>query len=858
MNAATLISVQDNQSTASEHRITLAGGEWSLWKWVVVRGAGFPSSQVLNLAAPSSTVALDELFHAEEQWLAVKTDALQLLSQELDNLRAKGLWQDRDRRTPLMKALKLLSKGKVPELGDQFPGLSESLARMRLAALRRNDAERHLQTTFASDQEKISRSIVHVARDRRFREAVTWQNRYAVHSGIHPLIQNSLDKRSNASKHRQHEEMVASYLQRYCVKNDTIGFFGPVGWALLTPQPKAINAATSPEIVAERNLYLEVWCVEAVAQAINQLHGIKRWLSPRLCPFVCVEQDGLHIASKGGISLPEYQLAILRACDGRHAACTIASQAAQHWPELKDEQDVYDFLEVMESSGLLMWALDVPMQLRPEKSLREQLLQIQDESLRTRALGMLAQLENKTEAVRRAAGDPERLDSSLSDLEDTFKQLTGREAVRSHGQTYAARTLVYEDCRRALDLELGQDILSTLGPPLTLMLASARWFTHEAEARAREAFDLIYDQLCAANNGCEVDLLSFIEASRPLIFDKERGLAPPITSLFQQKWATLLQLPRDERRVHYRSEQLRDRVQQVFHAVRPGWRLARYHSPDLLISASSPEAICQGDYLFVMGELHLAMNTVGQNLFIAQHPSPDELQAAARHDIPGPAFVSIVSKASTYLTSARLMPALLCEKDYRLHYDSDWPDDRPAPLLRGGNLVVIREQGRLFVTARDASCRFDLLDVMAELLGVAISDGFRMLAPQLHSPRITIDRLVVSRECWTVPVAQAEFAHEKSSLARFKTVRRWASSLRLPRFLFVKFPSEDKPFYLDLESPVYIDIFCRLVRQAMVNQSEMLMTVTEMLPAHGQIWLPDYAGETYTSELRMVALDLAS
>jgi hypothetical protein len=25
--------------------------------------------------------------------------------------------------------------------------------------------------------------------------------------------------------------VIANYLQRYCLKNDTIGFYGPVGWA---------------------------------------------------------------------------------------------------------------------------------------------------------------------------------------------------------------------------------------------------------------------------------------------------------------------------------------------------------------------------------------------------------------------------------------------------------------------------------------------------------------------------------------------------------------------------------------------------------------------------------------------------
>jgi hypothetical protein len=29
---------------------------------------------------------------------------------------------------------------------------------------------------------------------------------------------------------RRREEVIASYWQRYCSKNDTIGFFGPLGW----------------------------------------------------------------------------------------------------------------------------------------------------------------------------------------------------------------------------------------------------------------------------------------------------------------------------------------------------------------------------------------------------------------------------------------------------------------------------------------------------------------------------------------------------------------------------------------------------------------------------------------------------
>jgi len=74
----------------------------------------------------------------------------------------------------------------------------------------------------------------------------------------------------------------------------------------------------------------------------------------------------------------------------------------------------------------------------------------------------------------------QQLDQALDALEASFTRLTGAEATRKAGATYAARTLVYEDCQRDIDIELGAPLLDALGPPLTLLLTSARWITHQA------------------------------------------------------------------------------------------------------------------------------------------------------------------------------------------------------------------------------------------------------------------------------------------------------------------------------------------------------------------------------------------
>ncbi len=78
----------------------------------------------------------------------------------------------------------------------------------------------------------------------------------------------------------------------------------------------------------------------------------------------------------------------------------------------------------------------------------------------------------------------------------------------------------------------------------------------------------------------------------------------------------------------------------------------------------------------------------------------------------------------------------------------------------------------------------------------------------------------------------------------------------MPRFVFVKTPVERKPFYVDFHSPVYVDMLARSVRRARDGkQADQTITVVEMVPDINQTWLLDAEGNSYTNELRIVAVD---
>jgi hypothetical protein len=117
--------------------------------------------------------------------------------------------------------------------------------------------------------------------------------------------------------------------------------------------------------------------------------------------------------------------------------------------------------------------------------------------------------------------------------------------------------------------------------------------------------------------------------------------------------------------------------------------------------------------------------------------------------------------------------------------------------------------------------------------------------------------LVIHRETWRFRKGELEFAAKKDEASRFLGTRRWMKTCGLPDKVFVKSALEVKPFYVDLESPVLVEIFCRAIRRmnSSAGEGEELI-FSEMLPSPKQLWLRDAEGASYTSELRFAIVDL--
>ena len=850
MQTATTLAV----STLSDHLITVPDCEWAFWRCACLRGAGFPAQGILKLAAPVELIAAaNRVLEAQQEVTFAQEKALSQINLALDSLRATEQWDDKKARKVLLDARRAIKEKQLPRaVPDALP--PDSLETFESALRKAGEVRAHFDEKFSQLVEQTSDSIREIASLPAFREAITWQNRTTIRTALEPLMRKSLRGGPRRSQQKQHEELVASYWQRYCVKNDTIGFFGPVGWARFVPEGDAIAAKPGTQIATARKVYWEGWAIEALGAVIASKCKIQQWIAPILLPFLRVGNTVLYHPTFGPIRVSTKQTAILRACDGRETAEEIAKKIL-HSPigRGQAESDIYKTLTELADKGFVFWKFNIPMGPHPERALREALQRIEDLDIRNYAISLLDEMELARVQLAASAGDPEKLDLAFDNLEKTFTRLTGLSATRNQGKIYAGRTLVYEDCRRDCEVLLGPELLKSIAAPISLLLGSARWFTAQiANAYKKEIVETFHEVVRSTGNAT-VNATEIWGKTMPLFFDGAPELIAPVQQEFQRRWDRILQLGESHEPVTYSCDELRSRVAHEFPVSEPGWAGARYHSPDIMIAARNEEAIRRGDYLFVMGEMHVSKNTLDASLFVNQHPSPEELLSAVEQDLRLKVVPLGLKDAEQ---GCRTNPSLVGGTSFRLEYLPDSFTADRAKALPLSALFLENHNGELVARTRDGQLCMNWIDLVGGLLSLHVIECFKVIAPRPHSPRISIDRLVLKRESWRFPPADLGFAHCSTPAERFLGARTWARENHIPRFTFFKVPVEGKPAYLDFESPVLVDIFAKMVRRTVdAGLPDATVDLSEMLPDPTQAWLPDATGQRYTSELRIVAVD---
>jgi hypothetical protein len=701
---------------------------------------------------------------------------------------------------------------------------------------------------YADAASRLSRAVAAVDADPAFREALTWQN-----PGLAQRLRDAGVGAGRRSKDRGRELVVASYLQRYCLKNDTIGFFGPVGWASAGNGTAGLMVVPGEQLIARRTTYFEVWAIDKVAAEIARQGRVLGWLRPRRSRSAFLAGNVLHRPHRQPVVLTDAELRILQACDGRRTISDVLDSVGA--------ADARALLTRLAELGALRLDLEGPTDAWPERLLREKLELIADPAARAAALEPVDQMIRARDAVGATNGDPAGLRRALANLAETFEQVTGSPATRRAGENYAGRTLVYQDAVRDVRVELGEAVTRALAAPLGLVLDSARWLVNDITDRYREYFADLLDRESARAGGAPVPLQRLLTRASPHLYTHGRGgvgaLATASVAELQRRWEKVLGPPQSDHRHQVSADAISARAAECFPGRPAAWSGARQHSPDIMIAAASPGEVDRGNFLLVLGEIHLAANTLAGRCFVEQHPDPATLIAAEQADRGPRQIVSILAKDHPNVTSRTSPPSALLGPG-QLYWSAAVTDSVDPPesdtVMPGAAMTVARRGEDLVVQLAPSGTELDFFEVIGDIMIEVVVNAFQPAAPAAHRPRVMIDRFVLSREQWTFQVADSAWAFAKDEQERYYLARRWRQDHQLPERVFYRVPVELKPTAADFRSIVLVNLFAKHIRQTQAA-GHTHYSVTEMLPDLSQLWLTDREGRRYSSELRIIAYD---
>ena len=311
----------------------------------------------------------------------------------------------------MLNARRRLAEGKIPRSEDFSPEIQRIFNEIR-------EAEQECERINVEWAQKFTQSLTgqtetlrQCARDPMFQEAVIWQNRQAFETAVQSTARQNGPSQRN-QRQRNHEELIANYAQRYCVKNDTIGFFGPVAWGRIESGSCMLELSYGSSLTKRRQTYFENWAIDKIAFSFSLLEGMDWWIAPRLVPDAFIENGMLQRPGLSPVELSELEQAVLSRCDGKTLPQEILL-AIQNDPRFShcSQPELRAVLKAKADEGVLVWRFLVPVEVNSEIALRRQLLRVGDPELRTTAINHLDKLEAARREVEGAAGDPIQLES---------------------------------------------------------------------------------------------------------------------------------------------------------------------------------------------------------------------------------------------------------------------------------------------------------------------------------------------------------------------------------------------------------------------------------------------------------------
>ncbi|MEV0232194.1 lantibiotic dehydratase [Nonomuraea sp. NPDC050786] len=683
--------------------------------------------------------------------------------------------------------------------------------------------------------------------DRRLRAALTWQNPEVVHAWVagytHARARADAAGEAPPSLHhlRRRQRLITRYAQRYAARNDTIGFFGPIAWARLDGDETRVDG---PGGLRRHNVRYEVWAIQAVAGAWAADPSIRPHLPVRLNPSCTVGNAAVHRPHRSDIALEpvERQLIALlgEPADEGWTLDRLFRQSGLAPGELESA------VRRLCDESVLQVGFRIPICGEPDRHLARQVAAIPDTAVRDRLTEQLTALTAARTAAEEDITDPETVLRHLDAVDAALTSAAGHAVQPAPGLTPGGRTPVYLDCRGAFEAVIGADLMTDLAVPLAILLDSARWLTGQVGEEAATLLGERYRRLAARRSRVTLADLQFAAAD---VLAADAGRLTDIVEDFQLRWAQILagtDSETTEPRVVPVAE-ARRLADALFPATGRLWAAGRVHSPDLLLRRCR-----DGASRWVLGELHLGLNTLENRCFLSQADDLAELVAMTRATVPMGRVVPVYPPSATEISSRTYPPTALDPPGHYRYWSYGADDGHPSGVATtpATALVVSERAGELVATCRATGWEAPVLECFGEFLSAQVANLFRLRSPKPYAPRVDLGAVTICRRTWRFHPAEWGVVASHDRDPGHDRLRRRATARGLPRHVFVWAAGEPKPFYVDFDAPPLVENLARVLRRATRE-----ITVVEMLPGPDELWLRLPDGTAYTSELRLVAVD---
>lgn len=667
-----------------------------------------------------------------------------------------------------------------------------------------------------------------------------------------PWLENTELDGSWSKTDRKNVDTLALYLQRLCAKNDTASHYGP--FALVSFPPHTDTASVARTSTLHRRSLLSRWATREITRVLQSDTSVAGHLPLRRHPGLICRNDEVLVlrfdhsrrhddlsalVSIDALALGDVELELLRRAMSfdddtftRSELLGVPSHTAS---------DLQDALDALVERGVLQVGPFVPYGAEdPFPSLLAHLPHDSDRAQQIEACARAV----RDWGERAEAFDPDALAAANTAVTDIIGE---PHEVKPAASFYSDRSFVHEECvgpitELTFPEPVRADIESTTQPILDLFMARPCLVHQELQAAMNDWFWSISD-------GPECSFDRFVSHC----LDDAEGLRA-VAERVAAKTDTVNELIARSLDVDTtRAEQFID-PDAVSALLADGAQTPALCNPDVMISATSLNAIVDGHFDLVIGDLHADEDNLTHSLFgpylATQQPDAppairslyDQLLEEDEEFLD----ITLMHRNKTFIRQPIGLPDLVLED----------AAPRGVQTVSPADLSVRSHEGRLRLRRQGSDHFQRLVTLPLAWTGVAFNPfsafGFpqRDGAPLLplgerdHLPRLRLGRAVVQRRTWSIdPRLMAVSANQ--SMPALVELR---NAVDLPARFYVKSAIEPKPVYISANSPHLAKAFANMARK-----TDQPLVVQEMFPAENGLWLDRGEGNLVTAELRCAA-----